>query len=144
MAIQTEKGILKPIIYLGAMGPQGLLIVKYKVPPNPNTLGWWLPAPEIEYGQDPADEMVALVKDLGLELRHMSLAGVDSFIANGAWHLTFKYSVEVTGDVRHDNIEEVRWVTAESLPPAAEFAHGNWEVELCRFFLDAGQAMATR
>jgi hypothetical protein len=79
MPIKTEQGDLKPIVYLGAINNDRLLIVKYKVPPNPNALGWWLPAPEIEFGQDPADEMVALVRDLGLELRTMSMAGGRQF-----------------------------------------------------------------
>jgi hypothetical protein len=70
--------------------------------------------------------------------------GVDSFIANGAWHLIFKYRVEVTGEVHHDNIEEVLWVTPETLPPATEFAHGNWEVELCRFLLNTKSPALSR
>jgi ADP-ribose pyrophosphatase YjhB (NUDIX family) len=135
MAIKTESGDLKPIIYLGAIGPEGLLIVRYKTPPNPCKQGWWIPAPEIGYGEDPSDEVAALAKDLGLQVRHQELAGVDSFMANDAWHLVFKYRVEVTGDVSHENIEEARWVTTASLPSANEFAHGNWEVDLCRFFL---------
>ncbi len=135
MPIKTEKGDLKPIIYLGAISEKGLLIVKYKTPPNPLKTGWWLPAPEIEYGQDPNEEAVALVKKLGLQLEHLSLVGIDSFIANDAWHLMAKYRAEVSGEVTSDEIIESRWVTPETLPAAPEFAHGNWEVELCRYFL---------
>ncbi|MEA2554631.1 MAG: hypothetical protein QOJ65_2807 [Fimbriimonadaceae bacterium] len=135
MPITTECGPFKPIIYLGAIGPGGLLIVKYKVPPNPEKQGWWLPAPEIGYGDDPSEELTGLVSDLGLSLKHQALIGVDSFIANGAWHLLFKYRVAVGGEVSHENIAEHRWVKSDSLPTASEFAHGNWEVELCRFFL---------
>jgi hypothetical protein len=144
MPISTEHGEFKPIIYLGAIGPKGLLIVKYKTPPNPLKTGWWLPAPEINYGEDPSEEVAALAKDLGLSVRQQELVGVDSFIANGAWHLTFKYRSEVDGEVSHENIEEARWVTAETLPAASEFAHGNWEVELCRFFLDLSAVPAGR
>jgi hypothetical protein len=135
MAIQTDKGDIKPIIYLGAISDKGLLIVKYKVAPNPLKTGWWLPAPEINYGGDPSEEMANLVRQLGLKSNRQTFVGVDSFIANKAWHLAFKYRVEVTGDVSHENIVESRWVTADSLPGAEDFAHGNWEIELCRFFL---------
>jgi len=143
MAIQTDKGDIKPIIYLGALGPKGLLIVKYKVAPNPLKTGWWLPAPEINYGEDPADEMANLVSELGLNSLHQSLVGVDSFVANGAWHIAFKYRVEVEGEVLHENIVESRWVTADSLPAAEDFAHGNWEVDLCRFFLSEAREATT-
>ena len=135
MPIETEHGLLKPIIYLGAIGPAGLLIVKYKTPPNPEKDGWWLPAPEIEYGEDPAEQVAKLVQDLGLESKRLRPEGVDSFMANGAWHLVFKYRVDVTGNVENENVLYHRWATAETLPAAAEFAHGQWEYDLCRFFL---------
>jgi len=136
MPIKTEQGDFKPIIYLGAISAQGLLIVKYKTPPNPLKTGWWLPAPEIAYGQDPTDETFALVKKLGLQLHHLSLIGIDSFTANDAWHLMAKYRAQVSGTVKSDEIAESRWVTATTLPAASEFAHGNWEVDLCRYFLN--------
>ena len=135
MPIQTEHGPLKPIIYLGAVGPAGLLLVTYKTPPNPEKKGWWLPAPEIGYGEDPADQAAKIVQELGLELKRLRPEGVDSFVANGAWHLIFKYRVDVTGEVENENILYHRWATADTLPSAAEFAHGNWEHELARFFL---------
>ena len=127
--------MFKPIIYLGAISLSGLLIVKYKVPPNPDKQGWWIPAPEINYGEDPAEEVAKLVKHLGLTAENQSLVGVDSFMANEAWHLVFKYKVRAEGNVAHDNIEDHRWVTLDSLPPADTFAHGNWERELSRYFL---------
>ena len=103
-----------------------------------------MPAPEINFGEDPSEEPAKLVADLGLDLRMQTLVGVDSFMANGAWHLMCKFLVEVEGQVSHENIEETRWVTAETLPAAAEFAHGNWEVELCRFFLGAEPVVVAR
>jgi hypothetical protein len=135
MPIQTEHGPLKPIIYLGAIGPAGLLIVKYKTPPNPEKNGWWLPAPEIAFGEDPAEEMAKLVTSLGLQAKRLRPEGVDSFVANGAWHLVFKYRADVTGDLENENVVDHRWITLESMPSAPEFAHGQWEVDLCRFFL---------
>ena len=137
MPIQTEKGIFKPIIYVGAVSDQRLLIIRYKTPPNPEKQGWWLPAPEIEFGADPSDEAAALVKEVGLTLNHMSLVGIDSFVANGAWHFMAKFRAEVTGAVHHDNVEETRWITEQNMPPASDFAHGAWEVDLCRFFLNS-------
>ncbi len=135
MPIQTEHGPLKPIIYLGAIGPAGLLVVKYETPPNPEKKGWWLPAPEISYGGDPAEEVDKLVKDLGLESKRLRPEGVDSFVANGAWHLAFKYRADVEGEVENENVISHRWVTADTLPVPTEFAHGQWEYDLCRFFL---------
>lgn len=135
MPIQTEHGPFKPIVYLGAIGVNGLLIVEYKTPPNPDKAGWWLPAPEIRYGDDPAEEAAKLVKDFGLEARRFRPEGVDSFVANGAWHLVFKFRADVTGDVENENVTQHRWVSLETLPPAEEFAHGQWEHDLCRFFL---------
>ena len=135
MPIKTEAGDLKPIIYLGAIGPKGLLIVRYKTPPNPIRQGWWLPAPEINYGEDPSEEATKVAKDMGLDVHHQVLNGVESFVSNGAWHLMCKYHLDVTGEVSHENIVESRWVTADTLPAAKEFAHGNWEVDLCRYFL---------
>ena len=139
MPIQTEHGILKPIIYMGAIGPNGLLIVKYKTPPNPEKQGWWLPAPEIAYGDDPSERVAKLAKDMGLQVHHQSLVGTDSFMANDAWHLLWNFRMHVSGEVSYDNVTEHRWVTAGTLPSAHEFAHGNWEVELCRFFLSASR-----
>ena len=135
MPIQTEHGPFKPIIYLGAIDSAGLLIVKYKTPPNREKDGWWLPAPEIAYGEDPAAQVGKLVQDLGLECKRLRPEGVDSFVANGAWHLIFKYRVDVAGSVRNENILDHRWVTSETLPAPAQFAHGQWDYDLCRFFL---------
>jgi ADP-ribose pyrophosphatase YjhB (NUDIX family) len=144
MPIKTDQGDIKPIIYLGAIGAKGLLIVKYKVPPNPLSPGWWLPAPEINYGEDPSEGAAKVAKEMGLDVRRQQLIGIDSFVNNNAWHFMCKYRMDVAGEVSHENIEDYRWVTVDSLPPASEFAHGNWEVELCRFFLGAEPALATR
>ena len=135
MPIQTEHGVLKPIIYLGAIGDGRLLIVKYKTPPNPEKSGWWLPAPEIAFGADPAEQTARLVLDLGLQLKRLRPEGVESFSVNGAWHLIFKYRADVEGEVKDEDLVEHRWVTASNLPPASDFAHGNWEHDLCRFFI---------
>jgi|SRR5579885_3627194 len=135
MPICTEYGELKPIVYLGAIRSNSLLIVKYRTPPNPTKQGWWLPAPEIQYGQDPAEQAAKLVSSLGLSLHRQVFAGLESFIANNAWHLLFKYRCEVSGEVKHDNVADCNWITLDNLPPATEFAHGNWELDLCRYFL---------
>ena len=59
---------------------------------------------------------------------------VESFsIGPRNWHVIVHYVVDVDSDPVPDaNIAKWSWCSAEQLPAASEFAHGNWEAGLAR------------
>ena len=62
------------------------------------------------------------------------LAGVDAFTTRD-WHVLFLYVTDLAPASTEalatgPQVTEVRWFPASGLPPAASFAHGDWERRL--------------
>ena len=77
MAFETNEGVLKLIVYVAVVSEGKILLVQYDDAPNPDRGGWWVPAPEMTYGQGPHE----LAKEvLG-----------ESFTSPGGWHCMFHY-----------------------------------------------------
>ncbi len=135
---QCAEGVIKPIVYVGIIKNQKLLLVQYHQPPNPNKSGWWIPAPGLEFGQDPMAAAVAVVNDLGLSSIEMKLQDVESFVTPGGWHL-ISHFVGATSDEPQiqGNIKAIRWVSAQELSDMNDIAHGKWEIEVGKSYFAA-------
>ncbi len=134
----SEKGVIKPIVYVGIVRGDQLLMVDYVEAPNPAKSGWWIPAPGLEFGEDPVETAEKVVKDFGFEPTDMSLHDVESFVLPGGWHLIYHYRCHVKGEPKaHPNVRAYRWVGADELNTLSNVAHGKWEVAVGRSYLEA-------
>jgi ADP-ribose pyrophosphatase YjhB (NUDIX family) len=134
----SEEGVIKPIVYIGIVRGDELLMVDYITPPNPNKEGWWIPAPGLEFGEDPAEVAEKTVREFGFEPNDLSLHDVESFVMPGGWHLIYHYRAHVKGEpAKHENVREYRWVNADQLNVMPNVAHGKWEVSVGRSYLEA-------
>ncbi len=135
---QTEDGIMKPIAYVGIIKNNKLLLVNYKVPPNPAKSGWWIPAPGLEFGADPFEKARQICAEYGIKIDCMNLNGVESFVSPGGWHLIWHYIVRTDSEPQpNSNVKSYRWVTAEELSDLQDLAHGRWEIGVGKEYLGA-------
>lgn len=125
---ETGAGIIKPIVYVGIVKENRLLLVDYQQAPNPAKTGWWIPAPGLEFGQDPKEVAENVAREFGLEIDRLSLGDVESFVLPGGWHLITHFVIQTTSEPRaHDNVKAYKWVTADELREMPDIAHGKWE-----------------
>jgi ADP-ribose pyrophosphatase YjhB (NUDIX family) len=128
----TEKIRTKLIVYLLVRQRENVCLVKYRRPPNPTRGGWWIPAPELAYGEHPDDCARRILVSLGMVTTAPRLAGVDSFVTRD-WHVLFYYTADyegVSGDEGArfgDEYEQGAWFPLDRLPAADDLAHGDWE-----------------
>jgi ADP-ribose pyrophosphatase YjhB (NUDIX family) len=135
---QTAQGVIKPIVYIGIINGDRLLMVDYKVAPNPAKTGWWIPAPGLEFGEDPGEKAAQVAKELGLETESPTLRSVESFVLPGGWHLIYHYILKTAAtEVNHENVRESKWVTSAELSEMTNVAHGKWEVGVGLQYLKA-------
>lgn len=140
MPLKTPEGILKLIVYVGIRREGRLLLVEYASAPNPDKSGWWIPAPEVEYGGDPlecaTDELVAL----GFPDVEPCLMDVESFtMGGGNWHVIVHYVADVDADpAPGPNIRQWAWIDPGTMPEPEKFAHGKWEAALATTMLEFG------
>lgn len=133
---ETAEGVIKPIVYVGILRNDKLLLVQYKTAPNPAKGGWWIPAPGLAFGEDPQEKAETVVADLGLPATHLKLHHVESFVLPGGWHLIHHYICRVQGDVKAtDNILAHKWVSLTELESMKDIAHGKWEVGVGKSYL---------
>jgi hypothetical protein len=137
MPLTTANGALKLITYLGIRNRGQLLLIDYVVPPNPDKAGWWIPAPELGYGDDPYELAQAEAGRLGFSDVNPHLMDVESFtMGEGNWHFIVHFVLDVSGDpVPSDNIRRWKWAAPSDLPDASSFAHKRWESELAKRML---------
>lgn len=133
---ETKEGTLKPIVYVGIINEDRLLLVKYKNSPNPGKSGWWIPAPGLSYGEDPAEKAASVLSELGFSNAKVQLQDVESFTLPGGWHLIFHFTCNVTEDVKlNENISAHKWVTSQELEEMKDIAHGAWEIGVGKAYL---------
>ncbi len=138
MPLRTDKGVLKLITYVAVVKEDRILLTEYVTPPNPDKPGWWIPAPELEFGEDPLDVARGVLTDLGAKDASLFLLETESFQTPTAWHCMFHYRAVVADDVQPgDKFARCEWFSADTLPSADEFAHGGWERRLALRRLDA-------
>lgn len=133
---ETKQGIIKPIIYVGMVQDSRLLLVDYKEAPNPAKKGWWIPAPGLEFGEDPTEKAERTVEELGFLPNDLKLQGVESFVLPGGWHLIYHFKMNVEGKPKsHPNVNQYKWVSTEELQEIKDIAHGKWEIGVGKSFL---------
>jgi ADP-ribose pyrophosphatase YjhB (NUDIX family) len=133
---ETKQGIIKPIVYVGILRDNRLLLVDYKQAPNPAKSGWWIPAPGLEFGEDPEEKAAAIAADFGFTKTDIKLKDVESFTTPGGWHLIYHFVGQVVGEPKaNENIQAFKWVTAEELEAMNNIAHGKWEIEVGKSYL---------
>lgn len=138
---KTRQGVIKPIVYVGMINKDRLLVVDYKVAPNPNRAGWWIPAPGLDFGQSPLEKAQSLVSELGFESSKIRFKDIESFTSPGGWHLIFHYVCGVSGEPKpNENIKAYRWVTSCQLEEV-KLAHGSWEADVGRSYLLGGRSI---
>lgn len=132
MPLVTQDGVLKLIVYVGIRRNGRLLLVQYQQAPNPDKQGWWIPAPEVPYGEDPEEQAARAAAEFGFEGAKPRLMNVESFtMGGGNWHVMVHYVVDVDSDPKNTGmLREWAWFAADALPAPAAFAHGRWEVGL--------------
>lgn len=133
---ETKKGNIKPIVYVGIIKDNKLLLVEYKTAPNPAKLGWWIPAPGLDFGEDPAEKATSVLYELGCPNAKPQLHDVESFVLPGGWHLIYHFVCRVSNDVTSsDNIKSHKWVTTLELENMKDIAHGKWEIGVGKSYL---------
>ena len=131
MAFETSEGVLKLIVYVAVVADGKILLVQYADAPNPSRAGWWVPAPEMTYGQGPDELAKEVLVQLGLDKCEPVLVETESFTSPGGWHCMFHFRAQPQQSVAPNKIYSAHaWFGADQLPPAEEFAHGEWERRL--------------
>jgi ADP-ribose pyrophosphatase YjhB (NUDIX family) len=134
---ETKEGTIKPIVYVGIVKGEKLLLVNYKEAPNPTKSGWWIPAPGLNFGEDPAETAKNVAEELGIPNAKPVLFGVESFVLPGGWHMIYHYLVKTELEPKAvGNIRQVKWVTASELAEMNDIAHGKWEISVGRSYLE--------
>lgn len=120
----------KLVSYLMLKNGSKVFLVQYRDSPNPNRKGWWIPAPELKYGQHPEDCAKEILASLGVSGSELKFHEVDSFVTRD-WHVLFYYTAEISKEpVLGAEYEKGEWFDVEHLPEGKAFAHGNWERDL--------------
>jgi len=133
---ETKEGTIKPIVYVGIIRDDKLLLADYKKAPNLAKSGWWIPAPGLEFGEDPAEKAGAVLKEFGYINATPQLHDVESFVLPGGWHLIYHFVCRVSGEATpSDAINSVKWVTAKELEEMKDIAHGKWEIGVGKSYL---------
>ena len=130
MAFETRDGLLKLIVYVGLRRDGRLLVVDYEVPPNPEKKGWWIPAPEVAYGEDPLERAGKVAREFGYEdASGLRLMEVESFtMGEGNWHVIVHYVIDVDRDPSPGpDIRRWQWLAPGASPGPEGFAHRRWE-----------------
>jgi len=134
---ETKEGMIKPIVYVGILNGDRLLLVDYKTAPNPAKTGWWIPAPGLEYGQDPKDLAAKTAEELGIQTESLQLKDIESFVLPGGWHLIYHFVIQTkTAEIQSPHIKNFKWVTASELSEMKDIAHGKWEINVGRSYLE--------
>lgn len=126
----TAHGQTKLVTYLLLKSEHKVFLVQYKDSPNPKRHGWWIPAPELRYGEHPEDCAKRVLSSLGINLAKLESRGIDSFVTRD-WHVLFHYVAE--SEVQPTigtEYEKGEWFDIDHLPDASTFAHGPWERDL--------------
>ncbi|MBS1983249.1 MAG: NUDIX hydrolase [Bdellovibrionales bacterium] len=135
---ETKAGIIKPIVYVGITKGDKLLLVDYAEAPNPAKSGWWIPAPGLEFGEDPKEKAEETVRSFGIEIDSIALHDVESFVMPGGWHFICHYLIKTSSEPQSTaNIKNFRWVTKEQLSEMQDIAHGKWEKGVGMSYLGA-------
>lgn len=135
---ETKEGVIKPIVYVGIVKNDKLLLVDYKQAPNPSKTGWWIPAPGLEFGEDPQEKAQKVCEELGIDAKGIKLHGVESFVLPGGWHFICHYIVTTATEPKpHPNVKNYRWVTTAELGEMKDIAHGKWEIGVGKDYLQS-------
>jgi len=141
MALETKEGLLKLIVYVGLRRDGRLLVVDYETPPNPDKPGWWIPAPELAYGEDPMERAEKVAAQFGyVDAAGLRLMDVESFtMGEGNWHFIVHYVLDVSSDPSPGpEVRRWQWLAAGASPGPEGFAHRRWEEGLARRMLEFG------
>lgn len=133
---ETKGGTIKPIVYVGIINNGKLLLVDYNESPNPSKSGWWIPAPELEFGEDPQEKAQKVCDELGIKVDEIKSFDVESFVLPGGWHLICHYLVKTESEPKAGgNIKAIRWTSSDELSQMKDIAHGKWEIGVGQRYL---------
>lgn len=133
---ETKEGTIKPIVYVGIVKNGKLLLVEYKQAPNPSKQGWWIPAPGLEFGEDPLEKAQQVCEELGINTDSIKSFDVESFVLPGGWHLICHYRVQTDSEPKlSENIKAFKWMNSKELLEMKDIAHGKWEVGVGQRYL---------
>lgn len=128
--MQSDPKTPKLITYLLPKQGSKVFLVQYKDSPNSKRSGWWIPSPELNYGEHPEDCAGRMISSLGIKDHVLAFKGIDSFVTKD-WHILFMYVAETAEQPKlSQTYERGEWFDINDLPEAASFAHGNWERNL--------------
>ncbi len=92
--------------------------------------GWYLPDVLLKDLENPDDGAKRVLTDqLGVNCLNMSLSHIESFKADGLWHLAFHYKAELEplADVDPvDEIAEMHWFPLSQLPERNAVGLNGW------------------
>lgn len=135
---ETKEGVIKPIVYVGIVRGNKLLLVDYKNSPNPTKSGWWIPAPGLEFGEDPTEKAALVVAEFGFSDKKLKLQNVESFVLPGGWHLIYHFICHVEAEPKeHENVNQYKWVGVQELEAMKDIAHGKWEIGVGKSYLQS-------
>lgn len=135
---ETKEGVIKPIVYVGIVRGNKLLLVDYKNSPNPAKSGWWIPAPGLEFGEDPTEKAALVVAEFGFSDKKLKLQNVESFVLPGGWHLIYHFICHVEAEPKeHENVNQYKWVGVQELEAMKDIAHGKWEIGVGMSYLQS-------
>lgn len=135
---ETKEGVIKPIVYVGIVRGNKLLLVDYKNSPNPTKSGWWIPAPGLEFGEDPTEKAALVMAEFGFSDKNLKLQNVESFVLPGGWHLIYHFICHVEAEPKeHENVNQYKWVGVQELEAMKDIAHGKWEIGVGKSYLQS-------
>ena len=105
-----------------------VLLVRYRRPGYDT--GWYLPDVLLNDQEHPDDAAKRVLRDqLGVGSGKVSLNHIESFRAEGIWHLAFHYTANHENVVMirpSADIAELRWFPANALPKSDEVGFSGW------------------
>jgi len=108
-----------------------VLLVRYRRPGYDT--GWYLPDVLLNDLEHPEEAAKRVLRDqLGVDSRKVSLSHIESFRAEGLWHLVFHYMADHESGVMvypSADIAELRWFPANALPGSADVGFSGWALK---------------
>ena len=107
--------------------------------------GWYLPDVLLNLLEHPDEGAKRVLwEQLGSAPSQISLSHVESFEAEGFWHLAFHYKAESddkVGDHASTDIAELRWFPVDELPDFSDVGFNGWALKTLGRILKASECV---
>lgn len=115
-----------------------VLLVRYRRPGYDT--GWYLPDVLLNVLEHPDEGARRVLKEqLGASLSEISLSHIESFRAEGSWHLAFHYTAESEDEAgvhSSTDIAELRWFPLDELPDRSDVGFNGWALKTLEHILE--------